>query len=257
MAVYTTEITSENIPSDNPIHQRLYKAYEAAKPFIKGDVLELGCGEGRGIDLIIKKAKTYTAIDKIRPVVDTLVAKYPNQKFVTGHFPPVPFEANRFDTILTFQVIEHVKDDDLFVKEIYRLLKPGGKALITTPNIKMTLTRNPWHIREYTAAELSSLCSKYFEKVDMKGIGGNEKVMAYYARNKASVEKITRLDVLNLQHRLPAALLRIPYEILNRFNRNNLKKGSDELVASIHHEDYELRPKSEDNLDLFCILEKK
>jgi hypothetical protein len=48
--VYTTEITSEQIASDNPIHQRLFKAYVVAKEYIQGDVLEVGCGEGRGID---------------------------------------------------------------------------------------------------------------------------------------------------------------------------------------------------------------
>ena len=52
MSIFTTEITSEKISSDNPIHQRLYKAYIESLPFISGDVLELGCGEGRGIDLI-------------------------------------------------------------------------------------------------------------------------------------------------------------------------------------------------------------
>ena len=51
--VFTTEITSDSIPSDNPIHQRLLKAYVVAQDFVQGNVLEVGCGEGRGIDLII------------------------------------------------------------------------------------------------------------------------------------------------------------------------------------------------------------
>ena len=65
MSIFTTEITSEKITSDNPIHQRLFRAYVESVPFIRGDVLELGCGEGRGIDLINQKAKTFTAVDKI------------------------------------------------------------------------------------------------------------------------------------------------------------------------------------------------
>ena len=48
--VYTTEITSEEIPSDNPIHQRLFKAYVVAENYVHGDVLEVGCGEGRGLE---------------------------------------------------------------------------------------------------------------------------------------------------------------------------------------------------------------
>jgi 2-polyprenyl-3-methyl-5-hydroxy-6-metoxy-1,4-benzoquinol methylase len=68
---------------------------------------------------------------------------------------------NAFDVVVSFQVIEHIRNDRQYIKEIYRVLKPGGKALITTPNIKMSLSRNPWHIREYTAVELSDLSSIY------------------------------------------------------------------------------------------------
>ena len=81
MGIYTTEITSDKITSDNPLHQRLYKAYVEALPFIKGDVLELGCGEGRGIGLIQEKAKSFTAIDKIESAVKNLQKKYPYHKF--------------------------------------------------------------------------------------------------------------------------------------------------------------------------------
>ena len=50
MSVFKTEIVSDIIPSDNPIHQRLLKPYTVIKNQIRGNVLELGCGEGRGIE---------------------------------------------------------------------------------------------------------------------------------------------------------------------------------------------------------------
>lgn len=256
MSVYTTEIASDKIPSDNPIHQRLLKAYYAAQPYIKGDLLELGCGEGRGVELLAPLASSYTGIDKIKEIVDTLSAKYPKYNFSDGVFPPFPYPDESFDSIITFQVIEHVKDDENFVREIHRVLKKGGQALITTPNIKMTLSRNPWHEREYTAQGLTHLCEKHFSNVEMKGIAGNEKVMEYYEQNKASVNKVMRFDVLNLQYRLPASLLRVPYDFMNRRNRNSLKSSDDSLVKSIHHEDYLVNEQSAQNLDLFGILTK-
>ena len=257
MSVYTTEIASDKIPSDNPIHQRLLSAYHIAKPFIKGDLLELGCGEGRGVALLAPLASSYLGIDKISSIIDDLSTQYPDFQFKQSVFPPVPFEDNSFDTIVSFQVIEHIKDDHSFIEEIYRVLKPGGKALITTPNIRMTLSRNPWHEREYTADELHALCQKYFKNVQVKGIAGNEKVMEYHDRNRKSVHKIMRFDILDLQHRLPANVLRIPYDLLNRLNRNKLKETGDELVKSIHFEDFTLRDKHEQNLDLFCLLTKE
>ena len=257
MATYTTEIASDELVSDNPIHQRLLKAYYLAMPYVKGHMLELGCGEGRGVELLRDKVEDYLALDKIHEVIDRLTPRFPEVTFRQAVFPPFTDLAdNTFDSIITFQVIEHVKADGDFLSEIHRVLKPGGVALVTTPNIKKTLSRNPWHIREYTAKELTELASKYFKQVEMKGVTGNDKVWAYYEENKKSVEKITRYDIFNLQYRLPAALLRVPYDILNRMNRNKLNNANTGLVAEITHEDYLLSDKADESLDLFLILRK-
>ena len=258
MSIFKTEITSDSIPSDNPIHQRLLKPYSVVKEEIGGNVLELGCGEGRGIEMILPKVDSFLGLDKIEEVIRGLTEKYPDGLFIQSVFPPVDIlESGAFDFIISFQVIEHIKSDRLFLEEIYRLLKPGGLAIITTPNIRMSLSRNPWHIREYTVKELNELSASIFDKVISKGITGNEKVMQYHEDNRKSVEKIMRFDVLDLQNRLPAFLLKLPYEILNRMNRNTLKKGDNELVESITFEDYLVTDDHEESLDLFYYLYKK
>lgn len=256
MAVYTTEITSETITSDNPIHQRLLKAYVIASDMVSGKLLEVGCGEGRGIEWLTPKVASYSAIDKIVSVVEKLKAKFPQGDIISGNIPPLPYVDNSFDCVVSFQVIEHIKDDHTFLKEISRVLKPGGFALISTPNRPLSLSRNPWHEREYTADELTTLAKKYFSSVQMKGIGGNDKVMQYHERNRQSVNKIMKWDVLDLQHKLPASVLRIPYEMFNRLNRNKLKQAADELVASIKYEDYLLSDNPADALDLFLQAKK-
>ena len=256
MSIYTTEITSDKLVSDNPLHHRLLSAYVFAEKYIYGDVLELGCGERRGIDIILKKSKSFTAIDKISELTDRLSKKYPDETFISSSFPPFKnINDNSFDTLISFQVIEHIKNDKLFIEEIYRILKPGGKALISTPNIKMTLTRNPWHIREYTSEELSVRHQSTIN-IMMKGISGNDKVKKYYEDNKNSVMKFKRLDILNLEKHLPTFLYRIPYEFLNRINRNKLQSNDSSLVSSISSSDYILEDDNPKNLDLFLILEK-
>jgi ubiquinone/menaquinone biosynthesis C-methylase UbiE len=257
MATYTTEIASDKIVSDNPIHQRLLQAYYLAKPYVKGDLLELGCGEGRGVELLAPLATSYLALDKIDQVIHDLQKKYKDVEFKQAFFPPfTDLDDNSFDTIVSFQVIEHIKKDEDFLQEIYRVLKPGGRAILTTPNIKKTLTRNPWHVREYTAEQLTDLAKKYFAEVEMKGISGNDKVMTYYEANKKSVAKITRWDIFNLQYRLPSSLLRIPYDLLNRVNRKKLNQGNNDLVSTIAHDDYELVSDADQALDLFLVLQK-
>jgi SAM-dependent methyltransferase len=257
MATYTTEIASDRLISDNPIHQRLLKAYIAAKPWISGKVLEVGCGEGRGVEILIEKADTYLGIDKIEEVVNRLTEKYPNADFQQAFIPPFTGIAdNSFDTVVSFQVIEHIENDRLFLEEIRRVLKPGGTAIISTPNIRHTLSRNPWHIREYTARQLKELCMTIFEKVTAMGIGGNDKVWEYHEANRQSVKKIMRWDIFNLQYKLPATVLRWPYEVLNRMNRNKLHQQKGNAVTDISHEDYILEESPEKGLDLFFVLGK-
>lgn len=255
--VFTTEITSEQISSDNPIHQRLFKAYVIAGDHVHGDVLEVGCGEGRGVSILLQRANTLTAVDKLGEVMNDLQTKYPSAKFLSMNIPPFKeLGDNSYDSIVSFQVIEHIEDDVLFLKEIHRVLRPGGVALITTPNRSMSLSRNPWHIREYLPEQLRSLAATIFPRVELKGITGNEKVMNYYEQNKRSVQRITRFDIFNLQYVLPASVLKIPYEILNRWNRNKLQSNDNRLVTNIHHDDYIVVEDPSSALDLLLIVNK-
>jgi SAM-dependent methyltransferase len=163
---------------------------------------------------------------------------------------------NSFDFAVTFQVIEHIKDDIAFVNEIYRVLKPGGMLLLSTPNRPMSLTRNPWHIREYTAAELSAVVGKKFQKVEVKGVFGSPVVMEYHERNKASVRRITKYDILKLQYRLPRLLLQLPYDIMNRLNRRKLLQGNTEIVNKVSLSDFFLQDATENCFDLFVMATK-
>ncbi|MCE7057935.1 class I SAM-dependent methyltransferase [Algoriphagus sp. AGSA1] len=258
MATYTTEIASDKLVSDNPIHQRLLKAYIAAQPWVSGKLLEIGCGEGRGVETLLPYAESYLGLDKIQEVIDDLKIRFPKVEFQQAVIPPFKGIAdNSFDTVVSFQVIEHIADDRLFLEEIHRVLKPGGKAVISTPNINHTLSRNPWHEREYTPQQLIDLCSSIFDSVEAKGVGGNERVWAYHEANRESVQKIMRYDIFDLQHKLPASFLRVPYEILNRMNRNKLHKQQGKSVVDISHEDYLLVEDPAVGLDLFYVLEKK
>jgi SAM-dependent methyltransferase len=173
------------------------------------------------------------------------------------NIPPLNgLATDTYDSVFSFQVIEHIQDDVLFLKEIHRVMRPGGIAMITTPNRKMSLSRNPWHIREYLSNELKQLAQGIFAHVEMKGITGNDRVMAYYEENKRSVHRVTRWDFLKLQYRLPAAVLKIPYEILNRWNRNKLQAGDNKLVTNIHHSDYIVVDDASSALDLLLIVRK-
>ena len=249
----TAERSSGHDPSEQVIYNRCLFAYKATSGYVKGNIIELGSGEGYGVEMLAPLAGKYLAVDKF----DTNVAGHANVEFRKMLLPSLAGIAdNSFDFAVSFQVIEHIQDDKAFIREIHRVLKPGGKLFLSTPNRLMSLTRNPWHIREYTAAELTNLVSQVFKSVEMKGVYGNDKVMEYHEKNKASVRRITRFDIFNLQYRLPRRLLQIPYDLLNRLNRRSLLGDNPSLVNLVTLSDFSIGDSSDSAFDLFVIAEK-
>lgn len=240
--------------SDNFVFQRSLLAYHEAAKRISGKVLEIGTGSGYGIEVIAPHAEHFTTIDKHRPDEALLTAG--NVTFRQATVPPLPFPDAAFDWVISFQVIEHIRRDAEFVREIARVLRPGGGFIVTTPNAPMSLTRNPWHVREYTAEELQTLLAPCFPHIEALGVSGNEKVADYYEKNREGVRRITRFDPLDLQHRLPRWMLRIPYDLLNRWNRRKLLKQNTGLTVSIGMEDYRVGPVEATCYDLFYVARK-
>lgn len=252
--IQTAERVSQSDISDNYVYQRSVLAYVEAAKLIHGNVLEIGTGSGYGVEMLSEKADTFLTIDKFASQVGTeLSEKLANVEFKQMNVPPLTgLPNNHFDFVVSFQVIEHIKKDTDYVKEIYRVLKKGGKFIVTTPNKKMSLTRNPWHIREYTVIELTNLLNTTFSTVESRGVFGNDVAMEYYEKNKASVHKIMRFDILNLQYNLPRQILQIPYDIMNRRNRNKLSDSGSHIKMS----DYFIAEAKDNCIDLFYIAEK-
>jgi SAM-dependent methyltransferase len=81
---------------------------------------------------------------------------------VRGNLAALPVPNDSADVVTTLQVIEHVWDHNEFVHECLRVLRPGGLLFVTTPN-RLTFSAgsdtpvNPFHTKEFTAAELSAL----------------------------------------------------------------------------------------------------
>jgi SAM-dependent methyltransferase len=252
MGGHTAERVSREV-IDNYVYQRSRLAYVEASKMVSGRVLEIGTGTGYGIDIIAPSCDKFTTLDKH---CSEHIGELPdNVEFVQATVPPLPFRDGTFDYVVSFQVIEHIADDHRFISEIYRVLRKGGKFIVTTPNRPMSITRNPWHVREYTSEELYVLLMG-FSNVECRGVFGNERVMEYYQKNRESVHRIMRFDILRMQWWLPASLLKLPYDILNRRNRKRLYGENQQLTESITMEDYSINRVDEGCFDLFYIATK-
>lgn len=252
MAIKTAERVSRDV-TDNFVFQRSKLAYVEAAKRVGGRVLEIGTGTGYGIDIIAPNVEHFVTMDKTRS--EELGVIPANVEFKEGVVPPLPFADESFDYVVSFQVIEHIKRDKEFVREVYRVLKKGGKFIVSTPNRPMSLTRNPWHVREYTAEQFSALLSSFAE-VEALGVGGNERVWSYYEKNRESVHRITRFDIFRMQWWMPRWVLQIPYDILNRLNRRKLHSENRTLTENISMEDYSLQNVDNKCFDLFYIATK-
>lgn len=252
----TAERVSDTNQSDNFVFQRSLLAYYHAKTMVRGEALEVGSGEGYGLKILSAGCTHYTMLDKF--VFDQKKLEgFPNTKFIQTEVPPFKgIESNTYDCVVSFQVIEHIKNDDLFVQEIHRVLKPGGIFLATTPNIKMSLARNPWHIREYTISSLNDRLGKHFSSVQKSGVYAGPKADEYYQKNKIAVNKIMRFDIFKMQWWLPRWLLHIPYDVLNRMNRKKLLKKNTDLTSHLTTDDFYIDEAKENCLDLFFVSKK-
>jgi ubiquinone/menaquinone biosynthesis C-methylase UbiE len=250
--IHTAERATEKAVSDNPVFMRQLFAYEQAAKEIHGTVLEIGCGEGYGIKLLAPHSNRYIAIDKYLPANPE---NFKSVEFIQMEVPLLNgLEDNSFDVVICFQLIEHKQDDKTLLREIYRVLKPGGKLLLTTPNKTMSLTRNPYHMREYTTDEFRKLISSYFqiEKIYFGGVYGDDEIMNYQEKNKSAIAKWKKWDIFNLEYNLPGKWFQVPYDILNRMNRNRLKDQHDGLVSNITTSNYYLKEMDNTQLDFYC-----
>jgi SAM-dependent methyltransferase len=73
-----------------------------------------------------------------------------------------------FDCVVAVEVLEHVEEDEAFVRHVSRVLRPGGVFLMTTPNGDYVPNSNPDHKRHYTNEGLRALLEKYFSEVTVE-----------------------------------------------------------------------------------------
>jgi len=201
--------TGERLDDASPLYSadlaRHRAAYRLAESYVRGGLaIDLGCGTGYGTAELARHGEHVVGMDRIAPAVRVRSSA---ARFVRGDIERLPFAARRFDTIVSFQVIEHLAESGAYLEEITRVLKPDGVLLLSTPNRSQSDGENPYHLHEYEGDELEAVLGAHFGSVEMRGVHAIGVAARYHADRLRRIRLITRLDPLRLRNRLPRAVV--------------------------------------------------
>ena len=130
-----------------------------AQRMLKGDVLDYGCGAGHLLNLMNKEPEgDYYGLDFSPDSIEATRKRNENNRRIKELLwiekLPSDFKNNQFDSITFIETIEHLQDNTLHatLDELYRILRPGGKILITTPfneSLEQNVTFCPFCMSEF------------------------------------------------------------------------------------------------------------
>jgi SAM-dependent methyltransferase len=243
----TGERTVPGLAEENYWFRRHEVVYERLAGRCEGrDVLEAGCGEGYGADLIAGVARRVIGLDYDETTVAHVRARYPRVEMRLGNLAELPLPDSEVDVVVNFQVIEHLWDQPQFIAECFRVLRPAGVLMMSTPN-RITFSPgrdtpiNPFHTRELNAAELHQLLTDAgFAVESMLGVFHGRRLGELDARHGGSI----------IEAQVTRALAAAPWP-------------ADLLadVASVTTDDFDLLDAAErdidDSLDLVAIAVRR
>jgi SAM-dependent methyltransferase len=174
----TGERTLPDVPAENYWYRRHLAVYEwIAARGAGAVVLDMACGEGYGSAVLARAAKRVVGVDGNPEAHEHARLRYtgPNVSFEWGAVETFG-EPDTYDAVVFLQTIEHVIDPPAVLAHFKRILKPGGVAYVSTPNVLklapagQAKSDNPWHLREYRASEFETLCRGAFADVEVLGL---------------------------------------------------------------------------------------
>jgi SAM-dependent methyltransferase len=149
-----------------------YHRYFFAQRLARGkEVLDLGCGEGYGSNLLAEVAERVTGIDLSAEAVEHARTRYPrtNLTFEVGDCRKAGFPDHQFDLVVSFEMIEHIAEHEELLTEVRRVLKSDGVFVISSPDKKFYSDAegysNPFHVKELYARDFQLLLERHFSEV--------------------------------------------------------------------------------------------
>jgi 2-polyprenyl-3-methyl-5-hydroxy-6-metoxy-1,4-benzoquinol methylase len=192
----TGERTMPDVPAENYWYRRHLAVYEWIAVRCAGlDVVDMACGEGYGTEVLGRRARTVVGVDANPEAYEHARLKYtrPGVSFERGLVEGYQEEC---DAVVFLQTIEHVERPEDVLWHFRSILRPGGTAYVSTPNL-LTLappgarkSDNPWHLREYRVEEFRALCGSVFDRVELYGLFHTRKLRLHELALRAGWDRV-------------------------------------------------------------------
>lgn len=149
--------------------EHLHRYLLACKAAAGKVVLDIASGEGYGSAMLARTARRVTGVDISQEAISHSCAKYQleNLDFRLGSCSAIPLENESVDVVVSFETIEHHDEHQAMMREIKRVLRPGGMLVISSPD-KLEYSdksgySNPHHVKELYRDEFNKLLGSYFK----------------------------------------------------------------------------------------------
>jgi SAM-dependent methyltransferase len=232
----------------NPTFQRHVAAYRQCSALLPdGLVLDLGCGVGHSFHLLAPRPSL--GID-----VDAEALREQQRPVACADMRRIPLRDGSVGSLFSNQSIEHVPDPGRVLDESARLVAPAGTAVFVTPN-RLTFARaseiiDPWHYIEFDARQLRQLCSASFREVQILGIFGSPRYLAFQAKELVRLDRFLRLDPLRMRRLVPRRGRQWAYSLM----LNRSRRVIDPEALMITEDDFHLAAEDVDaSLDLVAV----
>lgn len=165
------EVTRKSIGAGDQISFHYVLARRYLKPSDR--VLDVASGKGFGGNMLADVASSVICAD-LDPSKLEEGRKFflrDNLAFACEDVTAMSFSDDSFDVVVSMETIEHMENVDLYLGELRRVLKPGGRAILSTPqNCIGHIPLTPAHIREFSLEQLRSDCVRHFDVEKIIGL---------------------------------------------------------------------------------------
>ncbi|MBU2524165.1 class I SAM-dependent methyltransferase [Patescibacteria group bacterium] len=164
---------------------------DIAPKYASGILVDYGCGNKPYLSFFQNKVTDYIGVDVSQNEFNTV-------NYVIDTDDPLPFGANSIDTLLSTQVLEHTAEPEKYIKEISRVLKPGGHLILTCPGSYM-LHEEPNDFFRFTKYGIQQLANKHqLRIITLDTAGGAWRLMGQIFLNHKAFGRKFKIPIISI-----------------------------------------------------------